>query len=116
MLPGPGGILAIACAMLLRLSKIAALMGAMITNPWTAPFFYLLSFEVGVLVIRLEEPVMWRSVLALEENWQNELYRAAPPLLMGSVILGLGMASLCYVVVYAMVRKYREVRLEQLQS
>lgn len=111
IIPGTGAAMALVVAIALRLSKTAAVLGALMTNPWTAAVFYAASFHVGGWFTRLEEPVAWRMLFTFQEDWPGELARIAPTMLIGAIALGLSAAGVSYIIVRIAVAQYRETRL-----
>ncbi len=102
--------IAIFIAALLKWSKIAAVFGVWITNPFTSPFIYGLTYVVGARVLGLEAII----ALADEVTWSTvkELLKNAPVIMgaltVGGIIVGLPLAVLSYFLSYAAVNRYQE--------
>lgn len=112
ILPGPGMFLALLVAVAFRLSKAAAVLGALVINPWTVAFFYAASYHVGSWFTNLTEPVVWRNLFS-RAAWHIELYRVAPTMVIGASVLGLFTALASYVIVRILITGYRNRRLHQ---
>ena len=101
--------LAVFFAAMLKWSKLAAASGVWISNPFTAPFIYSISYIVGAKFIGL------KGALALPDDlsWSIlvEMLRNAPKILtaltVGGILLGLPLAILSYYVSFAVVHKYQ---------
>ena len=102
--------IAVFIAALLKWSKIAAVFGVWITNPFTSPFIYGLTYVVGARVLGLE------TIIALpdEVTWSTvkELLKNAPVIMgaltVGGIIVGLPLSVLSYFFSYAAVNRYQE--------
>jgi uncharacterized protein (DUF2062 family) len=102
--------IAVFFAALLKWSKISAVFGVWITNPFTSPFIYGLTYLVGARVLGLEAIIE----LPDELTWSTvkELLKNAPVLMgaltVGGIIVGLPLAFLSYFFSYAAVNRYQE--------
>ena len=88
-------VLAVFLALLLRASKLAAILGVWVANPLTIPIFYYASYRLGRFVLGMPEMTMpteysFISIAKLSEN-------AAVAMLHGGVLLGILPALLAYV-------------------
>jgi len=114
ILPGMGSVVALLAAFVFRLSKVATLLGSLLTNPWTVAFVYAASYKIGRWVLRHQDPIDWKQIFSFRTGWPAELGRAAPPLVIGGVILGLLLALMSYVIVRMLVAEYKTVRLKHI--
>ena len=87
---GTHTILAISLASLLRLSPFMVILGTQISNPFTIPFQFFLCAEVGNLVLNGEF-----LVLEISRN-VNYLNHYILPIIVGSLVLGLAVSGLSY--------------------
>lgn len=103
-------VTAVFFASLLKWSRIAAALGVVITNPFTAPFFYALTFRVGAAVLpgassRLAIPSEF-SVEAL-----TALIRNGPEILwiltVGGVVTGVPIALAGHLLTCRLIRLHR---------
>ncbi len=100
--------LALGFALLLRQNKIAALIGVWCTNPVTAPIIYGIEYEVGRLLMGLPHPEV-----AIEFNHKilsGLGCQLLPPLLLGSVVLGIPVAIIGYALTIRFVPSLRAWR------
>lgn len=102
-------VLALLVAFLFRLSKIAAVAGVWVNNPYTMPFVF-----YGCL--RLGEWLMGTGFHPLScERWTIDAFleMAAPlvaPLLLGTTIVGLVAAAAAYFIVYRIAVRVKSAR------
>ena len=101
--------LALLVAILFRLSKVAAVAGAWVNNPYTMPFVFYACFRLGkrILGVHLPTPVFDR--LALAEILKVAKPYAAP-LFLGTTIVGALAAALAYVIVYRIAIRVKSAR------
>jgi uncharacterized protein (DUF2062 family) len=103
-------VIAIFFAALLKWNKISAAIGVWITNPFTAPFIYGMTYIVGMKLIgsrsslRLPSPLNLESALKMLEK-APEIFLA---LTVGGIVLGLPLAILGYFIAYDLLEKYQE--------
>lgn len=102
--------IAVFFAALLKWSKIAAAFGVWITNPFTSPFVYGLTYIVGAKLLGLGNAL----TLPDEFTWSivREMLKSAPVILgaltLGGAVLGLPLAVLSYYLSFAAVNKYQK--------
>ena len=99
-LPVPGlGILqffiALFFSVILRVNKIAIILGTFITNPFTVIPISTFSFEVGKWLLKSETPAFTLKTLTV-----SNILAIAKPLLAGSIVVGFAAAIVSYVVTY----------------
>lgn len=113
ILPGTGTVVALLAAFTFHLSKVATVLGSLCANPWTMPLIYAACYNLGKWILQLEEPIEWKILFQLRTGWPEQLGKAAPPMIVGGVVLGLLMAIIAYVVVRGVVAEYKLVRLHR---
>ena len=102
--------LAVFLAAVFKWSKISAAFGVWITNPFTSPFIYGLTYIVGAKLLGLKlamtspEDFSWSIVKELLEN-APAIFGA---LTLGGIIIGLPLAVLSYYLSFAAVNKYQQ--------
>jgi uncharacterized protein len=93
-LPGQMAIAALA-ALYFRCNLPISVALVWITNPLTLPFFFYFAYVLGCFVLRIAPT---RFSFELSWAWfSNELERLLPPFLLGSLLLGLILATLGYI-------------------
>ncbi len=102
-------VLALLVAIIFRLSKVAAMAGAWVNNPYTMPFVFYACFRLGkwMMGVHLPTPVF-------EDLRLTTILRAArpyaAPLFLGTTVVGLLAALLAYVIVYRIVVRVKSAR------
>ncbi len=96
-------------------NRVSAALGVLITNPLTLPFFYGLTYRVGLWLTGPEMDVTFPQTFNLETFlW---VVQSAPRLLwvmtLGGVVTGLPLAAAGYALALWAVRRYRMQRLRQ---
>ncbi len=98
-------VLAVSLALLLRASKLAAVLGVWVCNPLTIPLFYYGSYRLGRFVLGLPElnlPSNY-SLLSLVQLGSH----ATVAMLHGGFLLGILPALLAYFLTYKFTRSQR---------
>jgi hypothetical protein len=105
---GVGTPLALLIASLLRWNRISAVLGSLVMNPFTTPFFWTLSGTLGAAIFRADAT----KVLQSAGNGQSvkRLSEAALIYLTGNAIIALAGAVVSYFVSRKLVTVYREKR------
>ena len=102
--------IAVFFAAMLKWSKISAAFGVWITNPFTSPFIYGLTYIVGAKLLGLKSAM----TLPDEFTWGivREMLKNAPVILgaltVGGIVVGLPLAVLSYYLSFAAVNKYQQ--------
>ncbi len=94
VLPGVDLLLGFLVLLFFRINKIALIAGMAMINPFTAPFIYALSFQIGKSLVGytpLEDVAAFST-----ENILN----ISKPLIVGNLFLALALAFTAYVLVY----------------
>ena len=111
MLPGTGVVAALTVAVISRLHKPAVLLGALINNPWTTPFFYVISYRLGQRLTGFESQLAWHGWSSWRQPaWWAELLRLLWPTLLGTAIVGAVLALAGYGAVYGVLEWRRRQR------
>jgi uncharacterized protein (DUF2062 family) len=96
-------------ASLLGWSKIAALVGVNITNVFTAPLIYPVTYWVGLRLVGFSRGVDWPAALKLDDL--ISLIEQSPLILVdlsiGGAILGIPLAIVGYFLVLGIIRRHR---------
>jgi hypothetical protein len=97
-------------AALFKWNKIAAAMGAWISNPVTAPIIYSATFYAGEKVLNTESACCLPTTLNLDVILQ--LIKSAPEifwiLTVGGIVVGFPVALLGYYIALSTILRYRE--------
>jgi hypothetical protein len=105
-------------ASLLGWSKLAALVGANITNVFTAPLIYPINYWVGYKLVGVSGGVQWPSSF-IHVEW-IELVKQSPLILVdlcaGGLILGIPLAAAGYLVALRGVRMFRREKVQYAQG
>lgn len=107
---GVGTPLALLIASLLRWNRIAAVLGSLVMNPFTTPFFWTLSGSLGAAIFRVDAKKVLQSVGNGER--MKSLSEAALIYLTGNTLIALAGAVVSYFVSRKLVMAYREKRQE----
>lgn len=110
--------IAVFFAAIFQWSKISAAVGVWITNPFTAPFIYGLTYVVGARLLGL------KASLTLTNNFSWDLLKeliANAPLIFGAlaaggIIIGLPLAVAGYFLSYGAVNKYQQKVKDQIAA
>lgn len=105
---GAGTPLALLIASLLRWNRIAAVMGTLVMNPFTTPFFWTLSGSLGAAIFRADARKVLQS--AGDGEQMKSFSEAALIYLTGNTLIALAGAIVSYFVSRKMVIAYRERR------
>jgi uncharacterized protein len=108
-------VVVLALALLLRCSKLTALIGTLITNPLTIPFFYLIMLRIGRFFLpdgrgRLN-PDHWTISELLQAGWH--FYGS---ILLGGFVIALPSAVLAYFLTLAVTRAHQARRAKKMAT
>ena len=91
-------VMAIVLASLFKWSKIAAGVGVFITNPFTAPIIYPLTYRLGAVITGFSDPAQFRKLL--QSGGLLDLMKDSPmilvDLIVGGAIVGVPLAAMAY--------------------
>lgn len=107
---GVGTPLALLIASVVRWNRISAVLGSLVMNPLTTPFFWTLSGSLGAAIFRADAKKVLQSVGHGEGL--RSLSEAALIYLTGNTIIALVGAVLSYFVSRKLIMAYREKRQE----
>lgn len=111
---GLGIPVAVGLATLFRWNRASALLGSLVMNPVTTPFFWSLSWSAGALLLGVD-----RSRVAEEAHRAGKLHllsEGALVYLTGNTLVSLAGASVAYVLALRAIRLYREERERRLAA
>lgn len=107
-------ILGVALAWIFGLNRIVTLTGVFITNPWTIVPIYTFSTWMGAKMLGINEiipDIDWPHITITA--FLNELKPLIAPFIFGTIFLGLIAGVLCYMLIYAAVKKAQSVPIEK---
>ena len=97
---GIGILMVIGLSRIFRFNLIAAVSSSIISNPLTSPFFMLLSFKIGALILNPEIDFNIKE-------WKHQLGDAGLSILIGALIVSSTVSLIVYFGVKYFVQKYR---------
>ncbi len=97
---GLGTLLVLLLYRFLKFNLVAALAMSVISNPFTSPFFMVLSFKIGSLILNT-------NVQFSIKNWKDNLSETGIIILWGSLLVSGVMGLLAYFITKIIVEKYR---------
>jgi uncharacterized protein len=97
---GFGTLLVLLLYRFLKFNLVAALAMSVISNPFTSPFFMVLSFKVGSLILNT-------NVQFSIKTWKDNLSETGIIILWGSLLVSGVMGLLAYFMTKIIVEKYR---------
>lgn len=103
--------IALFCALILRMNKLAAVLGVWITNPLTAPFIYGLEYETGRRILGMErvhipEELSWVGLK--EFGWDVAL-----PLGVGSLVYAVVCTIIAYYLSLWLIPRFKDFRMKR---
>jgi uncharacterized protein (DUF2062 family) len=90
-----------------RLNILATILGSWVSNPWTAPFFYATGYKLGDILVA-KFPCLLIHLHFLHKG--TKIYKLAmngQKLILGSIIISMLIATVCYFIVLESVKIYR---------
>ena len=116
---GLGIIMAVFLAGLFRVNRASSIIGTLVMNPWTTPFFWALSFLTGSFVLGDDPRTTLAVMKSLKDHsnlWKTIVGRELIlPYAVGNVIITVGAAATAYVAALYLVRGYKKARLRRLR-
>jgi uncharacterized protein (DUF2062 family) len=117
---GLGVVLAVLIAGPLKVNRVSAIIGTLVMNPWTTPFFWALSYLAGSLVLGNNIHEALSSVKSIETQtglWKDILTkRLLLPYIIGNVIVTAMAAASFYVAGLYFVKEYRKAKKKRLKA
>ncbi len=108
ILPGTGPLAALLAAMLFRVNRAAAVLGAFLTNTWTSLITFLLAIKIGASIMSLNWKDLYAQwqLLLKDFHWkslfQMSILKIIVPVLIGylviSAVLGLAAYFACLLI------------------
>lgn len=103
---GIASILCIIVATFFKLNIAVTVLGSWISNPWTSPIFYTISYEIGKhLIIFL--PILNNYNYSYLPKF-HIIIKTLQYMVIGGIILGLIIAIICYIIIYNITLIYQE--------
>ena len=84
-----------------KFNLIAALALSVVSNPFTSPFFMILSYKIGSIILD-------RNIEFNIDNWKDNLSDTGFVLLIGSLVVSGTLSVLAYFLTTFIVKKYRD--------
>jgi len=111
---GLGVLIAIFVSGALRVNRVSAVVGTLVMNPWTAPFFWALSYLCGSMVMgdNLAETVgIVKSLRSHSDLWESLLARKLIlPYAIGNALITLAASGFFYMAGLYGIRAYRKAK------
>lgn len=106
---GAGGLLSIFFAFIFRANKAAAVLGSIIMNPLTSPFFWTLSAGLGAFILGQDSSAILSALSKTGgENILRSVSRLTAVYMLGNVIISAAFTFASYYIVKLWVVKHRE--------
>ena len=98
-------VIAVFFAALLKWSKISASLGVFITNPFTAPFIYSLTYFVGAKILKLEKvfEIPEELSIAVALTMLEKAPKIFAAMTIGTIIVGIPVAIVSFILAYLFV-------------
>ena len=103
---GVASILCIMIASFLKLNILATVLGSWVSNPWTAPFFYMISYKIGQYVV-MTVPLLQ---IPFDYRFHHKMalfFKTGQYLLIGGTLFGSIIAIFCYAIIYKLTYLYQ---------
>lgn len=111
---GIGGLLSVALAFVLRANKAAAVIGSMIMNPFTSPFFWMLSAIIGSYMLGEDPNAVMAELRGVDaENILRSLGHLTFVYMAGNVALSTAFTFIAYYLVKAWIIEHRRHKTEK---
>jgi len=114
---GLGIVIVILLAWLTNINKASAIIGSLVMNPWTSPFFWVLSFFTGSLMLGNninETAVQIKSLKTHGDLWEAVLgKRLILPYIIGNITVTAVSAATSYLAVYYLVKAYKNAKIKK---
>ncbi|MBI5189666.1 MAG: DUF2062 domain-containing protein [Nitrospirae bacterium] len=116
---GLGIIIALFTAGIFRVNKASAVIGTLIMNPWTATFFWALSYLAGSLILGqdLRETIeLIKTLKGHTDLWKSLVgSRLLLPYIIGNMLVTVAASAMFYVGGLYTVREYRKLKKHRLE-
>lgn len=111
---GLGVIIALLLAGVLKVNRVSAVIGTLVMNPWTTPFFWGTSYIAGSLILGYDLSETIKVIEQLKSQgdlWANLLgRRLILPYVIGNAVVTVFASAFFYVVGLYSVRAYRRAK------
>jgi uncharacterized protein (DUF2062 family) len=108
---GFAALFAIPVAVLFKANKLTTIIGTLVSNPFTYPFFLLWGTRIGTFILRTA-PLTWSwNLLKLQT-----LVSVSKALLLGTVVLAMCMALASYLVLLVLIPLTRRIAHHRLKT
>jgi uncharacterized protein (DUF2062 family) len=114
ILPGAGPFAAFVVAMLFRVNRAAAVLGALLTNTWTSLVTLLLAIKIGASIMSQDWRVLYGQWHALLRNFhwksvfEEAFLRLVFPVLVGYLVIAMALGVLVYFIsLFVLLKKGR---------
>ena len=114
---GLGIVIVIFLAWLTNINKASAIIGSLVMNPWTSPFFWALSFFIGSLMLGNninETALLFKSLKTQGDLWEAIVgKRLILPYIIGNATVTAVSAAVSYFAAYYLVRTYQNAKIKK---
>jgi uncharacterized protein (DUF2062 family) len=114
---GLGIVIVIFLAWLTNINKASAIIGTLLMNPWTSPFFWALSFFTGSLMLGNdinETALLFKSLKTQGDLWETIIgKRLILPYIIGNITVTAVSAAVSYLAVYYLVKAYKNAKIKK---
>lgn len=113
---GLGIPLAILFAIILKANKVSAVLGSMVVNLWTAPFFWAVSYFIGSLFLGQKWAETLRDINNLRSSgeWSTVLGKEILiPYIIGNIAVAAFFGIAFYFLSYEFAKAYRRLKIKR---
>lgn len=114
---GLGIVIVIFLAWLININKASAIIGTLLMNPWTSPFFWAISFFTGSLMLGNninETALLIKSLRTQGDLWEAIVgKRLILPFIIGNITVTAVSAATSYFAVYYLVKAYKNAKIKK---
>lgn len=98
-------VLAVILAFIFRGSKPAAIIGVWVANPFTIPFFYIASYQIGIFLFKISTPFN-PAHISIHQLVELGL-EITIAMIIGGIVLGIPVGIIAYGVTWKVVKSIR---------
>jgi len=114
---GIGIVIVIFLAWLTNINKASAIIGSLVMNPWTSPFFWAVSFFAGSLMLGNnihETAILVKSLNAHGDMWKAVLgRRLILPYIIGNITVTAVFTAASYIAAYYLVKAHKNAKIKR---
>jgi len=111
---GLGIVIVIFLAWLTNINKVSAIIGSLVMNPWTSPFFWALSFFAGSLMLGNnihDTALLFRGLKTQGDMWEAVLgKRLILPYIIGNITVTAVSVATSYIATYYLVKAHKNAK------